>query len=311
MQSPRPFKVRPAAWGKFSYSSGLQELKGDAEVFTATAVKDPRTTARYPKSKLVHQRQTRVRDQPDDAFGNFVMTRGEHKFVYEIECDLHKDTKGNDRLPGSGFRPKSALPSRAAVGSGSGIRVGVASKDGSKRWGIRPSDGRAVSQGDDIDHRDYGPTSNLLADAVMPCQQARAVGTRVEVTVNMARRIVKDSVDGATAVDSGVLPDDYPDELIPWCQLFYQNDAVTLSDHRFRPVNHPPSPRSPSDAARKDTRKRVESIRATPYFEAGPWTDQHGNAVDNLRNGTGIGTPVRSERPESARSLSSSRSKWS
>ena len=56
-----------------------------------------------------------------------------------------------------------------------------------------------------------------------------------------------------------------PDALVPWTQLFYKDDAVTLSQHRQRAIHRTQTPRA-TPTKRKDPRP------STPQFEAGPWT---------------------------------------
>ena len=228
--APRAYHQRAAKWLADANSS---------DCFKVESITDPRGAKHFPHSRIIHTRQSRV-CQPDEAIGEFVMTRGEHRFVFEIKLAPH-------------------VIGTARASSASGILVGVASPDGHQRFGIRPSDGRAISI----------PAVEREQQAVMvggSSRTERAVSQRIEVTVNMARRLVLYSIDGAPAVDSGVLPDDYPDSLVPWCSLFYKNDSVTLSHHQTRGVNYPTSPRSPpSSAGNRGTDSYF------PAFEAGPW----------------------------------------
>ena len=190
------------------------------------------------RSRVVHTKQSRVH-QPDDVFGERVMGKGEHRFLFEVE------------------------PARS---SGSGVRVGVASVDGRQRWGIRLTDGKSVHNLPGMptaEDRERERESSAFYLSDNPVAQERAVVQRVEVIVDMARRHVLYSIDGGSAVDSGVLPDEYPDSLTPWAQLFYKGDAVTLSAHRSRTASRPKAPRTP-------TRKAASP--SEPTCDAGPWT---------------------------------------
>ena len=106
----------------------------------------------------------------------------------------------------------------------------------------------------------------LLAENYMGVTQSeRAVDCRVEVIFETDRKRLLFSVDGATAVDSGALPSELPDELVPWASLFFKGDSVTLVQHRTRATKGKPPPLPPaivSPAPKLDMRK----------FEAGPWT---------------------------------------
>ena len=215
--------------------------------FKTESIPDPRLGYK-PQSKLVHSRQSRV-NQPDDAFGGRIMKTGEHHFVFEVNSQRS---------------------------SGCGMRVGVASADGRDRWGIRLVDGCAVYVGrgmDSAEARDR-QVGGMLTDkppATIGGTNYRecAVTRRVEVFVDMARRIVKYSVDGGYAFDSGVLPEDYSDALVPWAQTFYKGDTVTLSQHRSRAATRPSSPRlTEAKTPKKKPRDRWDS----KPFEAGPWT---------------------------------------
>ena len=227
--SPHAWRQRSSKWAVSS-----------PELFKIESTPDPRE-GHHATSRLLHMRQSRV-NQPDDALGDRVMSKGEHRFVFDID---------------------------SARSSGSLVRVGVASTDGRDRWGIRLTDGRSISI------RPGVPTAEererqcnvLLADKpIAAARQERAVSRRVEVIVDMARRHVFYSVDGGSAVDSGVLPEDYPELLVPWAQLFYKGDAVTLSQHRSRAVNH--AARSP----RLQPTPSKPSSPPPPAFDAGSWS---------------------------------------
>ena len=110
-------------------------------------------------------------------------------------------------------------------------------------------------------------TSKMLSEGFLGSAHAeRAVGRRVEVLVDMDRKMLSFSVDGAAHVDSGVLPADLPDALVPWAQVFFKGDAVTLSHHRSRATAG--SVPSPTPVKVKPPSKVYDM---TP-FEAGPWT---------------------------------------
>jgi hypothetical protein len=192
--------------------------------------------------RLTHTRQSRV-GQADEAFGDRIMRHGEHKFVFTIDC-AHSST-------------------------GTGVYLGAASAsaDGHarRRFGVRVSDGRFVMY-------PAGPASgsasavNCSEGWMGAAQSERAVGRRVEVLCDMDRRRLSFSVDGAAHVDCGVLPDELPDALVPWVQVFFKSDVVTLSQHRSRRGSGPPSPPAPVRVA-----PPAKVYEATP-FEAGPWT---------------------------------------
>ena len=119
-----------------------------------------------PASRVKHKRQSKV-GRPDDVFGERAMSSGEHRIVYIIE-------------------------SQSA--SGCGLALGVASADGKLRWGVRSSDGRAIT----YPSRRSSESGRvvMLASSAVPGSQERAVSRRVEVIVDMARRRLRFSVDG-------------------------------------------------------------------------------------------------------------------
>jgi hypothetical protein len=218
--APRHYRRRRA---KFVITDTSKDAR-----FREERVPDPRAGFK-PMSRLTHQMQSRVH-QPDDCLCDVQMTKGEHRFVFDV-C--------------------------TSSSSGGGIRMGVASADGYYRWGVRASDGRSIR----LPSADAGEPAVMLAEGVTNVQE-RACVRRVEVVVDMARRTVQYSVDGAGLVDSGVLPDEYPDTLVPWVQLFYKHDAVMISSYRRRSVNYKPQPRSPPKPPRKEPASE---------YEAGPW----------------------------------------
>ena len=233
-RSPRALRANVSGWEESAYFK--------METVPSGRDRDP------PGARIVHTRQSRV-GQADEAFGDRVMSRGEHRFVFTIAC-AHSST-------------------------GSGLVLGVAAAAGSEhvrqKIGIRPSDGRLVRvpapepvKGGERDSRPV-----LLAENCMPRASERAVGRRVEIIVDLERKQVAFSVDGASAVDSGVLPEELPSTLVPWVQVFFKGDAVTLSHHRVRAPKPGSSPRSPPPPV------KVSALVSRAYdqskFEAGPW----------------------------------------
>ena len=83
----------------------------------------------------------------------------------------------------------------------------------------------------------------------------------------MDRRRLLFSIDGAAAVDSGVLPAELPESLVAWAQVFFKGDVLTLSHHRSRLTGQsPPSPPPPVPVP------RPPRTYDDTTFEAGPWT---------------------------------------
>ena len=250
---PRPFQRRASSFAPDRAKPGAFKVESQADVRDGF----------YPKSRAEHLRQSRV-NEADDILGDKVMTKGEHRFIFEIDSSTSSSCSnirvGVASIDGHSAQRTLPVAARLHIHPRC-VRVLLAAE----RWGIRPIDGRSVScTAGRMD------TAVLLASG--SCERTvpkeRTVRQRVEVTVNMNRRLVLYSVDGAIAIDSGVIPDDYPDALVPWVQLFYKGDSVTLSEHRYRQIVQPPSPRSPSS-----TRKKPQ----TPWsndkpYEAGQWT---------------------------------------
>jgi hypothetical protein len=190
-----------------------------------------------PSSRLRHTRQVTARDEPDNALGDRLIASGEHRFFLTLN-ETHSAT-------------------------GSGVCLGVATPDGKIKVGVRPSDGRLVILPPPVGHPPGRPLGGIGSRDAGSHQ--RAVAARVEVIVDMQRRTVCFSLDGAVAVDSGVLPQELPDQLVPWASLFFKGDSVTISNHRHRSGGRglpQPSPvRVPRSPPRDDSQ-----------HDAGPWT---------------------------------------
>lgn len=230
---PRPFKAKQSSFEA-------------AEFFRVESI-PPAREGDAPGARLTHKRQSRV-GQSDEAFGDRVMSKGEHRFIFTI-LSAHSPS-------GNGL----------CLGVAAAEHVGHASTR--HKYGIRVSDGRCVSYpSPDSPSGGRSPNVRLSEGFMSHRESVRAVGRRVEVIVDMDRRRLFFSVDGAAHVDSGVLPETLPDALVPWVQLFFKSDAISLSQHRSRPTNGaPPSPQPPVLVP--------PSARFYDYtrFEAGPWT---------------------------------------
>ena len=117
---PAP-RIRPPARPYKSKSTSFSP----AEYFKIETVQGERDNEANG-ARLTHTRQSRV-GQADECFGDRVMSKGEHKFVFTI-CSSHS-------------------------GSGTGFILGVAAvSDGSiyarKKYGVRVSDGRCITYPD-------------------------------------------------------------------------------------------------------------------------------------------------------------------
>ena len=224
-QSPRLFKPRPSAW-KQSAQFKIEEVaplrKGDP-----------------PYSRTWHNRTSHAREPPDDALGEKLMTRGEHRFVLNF-----------------------VLNNELGSTTGHGIILGTASADGRQKVGIRCWDGRVIT----LPKREKQPAGDVLAPLIAT-RTERAVHSRVEVIVDLFRRSIGFSIDGGTPADSGLLPHEVPEQLVPWACTVYKGDVVILSNHRYRKVlGTPPTPPAP--------------VRVPPSkwnweddeHDAGPWT---------------------------------------
>ena len=119
--SPRKLKPRPSRWSKAQSSEYYEiddkiEEKIRARLGSGAA---PMRPSLPPVSIARHSRVSNSRDLPDDMFGEKLMTKGVHHFVLSFVL-THSS-------------------------SAFGIILGVASKDGRRKFGVRCWDGRAIS----------------------------------------------------------------------------------------------------------------------------------------------------------------------
>ena len=193
-------------------------------------------------AKVTHLRQSRV-NQSDEIYGDKVMSKGEHRFVFSI--------------------------SNMASPTGGGLCLGVAeavdNRYSRRKIGVRVSDGRCVVLPPPAEGKST-PSIQLSERFMSSALQQRAVDRRVEIIVNMDKKCVLFSVDGGTAVDSGVLPHELPESLVPWAQAFFKGGVITLTDHRTR-LTADRQPHSPPVLVKPPSR-----IWEFVGFEAGPWT---------------------------------------
>lgn len=240
--SPRAFKAKPTSFDKDD-SFRLEVVPPERDFGAAGA-------------RLTHKVQCRV-GQANEVYGDRVMSKGEHRFVVTIE-ETHSP-------------------------AGTGLIFGVASANasesyGRRKYGVRVSDGRFIQLPvPQLDFRELRnaseeerrpPSARLLAEGHHGAARSmRAVAHRVEIICDMDRRRLAFSVDGATAVDSGIMPEDLPEALVPWVQVFFKGDVVTLEQHRSRLTGASP-PHSPPPVLVPPPSKVYDQ---TP-FEAGPWT---------------------------------------
>ena len=107
--------------------------------------------------------------------------------------------------------------------TGTGMRVGVASEDGTRVCGIRVWDGKLY------------PSAPHGGDPRYIFLTHRGSGREVEVCVDYDSRRLTFTIDGEGTVDARVTPDSLPDSLRAWVQCVYQGDAIVLSGYRFTP----------------------------------------------------------------------------
>ena len=193
----------------------------------------PDTPSVLPRSGLpatiVQHMSQPSRGVANELIGETLMTQDEHRFVFTV-----------------------------LRGSGTGMRVGVASADGRCNWGIRIFDGRLTQHVPHVrmqsaaaarskDNGDGKEDVELNVPIAMgggnlppklcqgPATWDRA-GLRIEVTVNMTMRtLVFHVASSGKAFDAGI---QLPEEGVrPWFESRLIGDTIALSEHRVRPGN--------------------------------------------------------------------------
>ena len=196
---------------------------------------------------IQHTRKCSSRDSPDEVLGEHLMTQGEHRFCYTV-----------------------------LRGSGTGMRVGVASANGSQTVGIRLYDGRVVhSPGlsaepgsprwlrenvskSDGDGRRKWALPIALGGAELPPQlvhefdpQRRMLWDRlpgavkIELVVNLTARSLVFTV-GSNSIEAGItLPEG---GIRMWFESKMQNDAIAVTEYRAGPA--PTCSKAPTPAPR-------------------------------------------------------------
>ena len=182
----------------------------------------------------------------EEILGETVLSQDEHRFVFTV-----------------------------LRGSGTGMRVGVASADGSCNWGFRLFDGRlsqhlprthqlqsaAATRALDTDPKELRPKQGLpiaLGGAELPrrlCQGPNpwdhSPGLRIEVTVNMALRTLVFHAGNGLSFDAGItLP---AEGVRPWFESRLLGDAIAISEHRIRPASSTLVMRQPFVSTRSRT----------------------------------------------------------
>ena len=141
---------------------------------------------------IQHNRTCSSRERPDEAFGQHLMTEGEHRITFVT-----------------------------VRGTGTGMKVGVASDDGSKTWGFRLFDGRLCqfpnpppAQGSSKwmqthkigdEHLHWSLPNSMGGDGLsLKLTHTRfwdrMPGQRIEIIVNMAERSLVFNAGGASPV---------------------------------------------------------------------------------------------------------------
>ena len=184
---------------------------------------------------IQHTRRCSTRDSPDEVLGEHLMTHGEHRFIFTV-----------------------------LRGTGTGMRVGVASADGSKTVGIRLYDGRVVHHpATSAEHgsprwlRAHAPMGDgdtrrkwalpiALGGTELPPQLTREDEPRakmlwdrlpgavqIETVVNLVARKLTFTV-GATTIEAAV---ELPEGGVRlWFESRTEHDAIAVSEYRAGPA---------------------------------------------------------------------------
>ena len=164
---------------------------------------------------IQHIRQTSTRDSPDEVLGEHLMTQGEHRIAFTM-----------------------------LRGTGTGMRVGVATEDGSRTWGYRVSDGRLSQHPPPAG---AGLLPRLSSDGIV---WNRLPGSlKVEVVVNLEARTLEFNT-GVPSIDTIIqLPEEGGMRF--WFESILKDDAIAISEYRFIAARDIPSRRrSPSPRRR-------------------------------------------------------------
>lgn len=222
--------------------------------------------AGLPATILQHAVQP-SRGMANEILGDTIMTKDEHKFVYTL-----------------------------LRGSGTGMRVGVASADGLSNWGFRLFDGRlsehlpstnTMTQAERLRATDPAEGKTRLKHGVpialgggeLPMRLCQGIGTwdrsaglRIEVTVNMSTRTLHFHAGEGKAFDACV---QLPEQGVrPWFESRLIHDCIAISEHRVRPgtsilvVRKPLKVTAPSPYAQPPSRSSSPRRTASPSQEA-------------------------------------------
>jgi hypothetical protein len=186
-------------------------------------------------SVVQHIRQPRAGGK-DEVLGEPLLTGdGEHRFVFTV-----------------------------ISGTGTGMRVGIASADGSQTFGMRLYDGRLAQHPPPPpkDDGEGGLPARLCSETDRVWD--RIPGTRIEIIVDLTTRRLDFNVgeSGGRTVDAGV---QLPREGVrPWFQCQLKGDAVAISEHRVfvSPLRMVRSPSSPGGRRRSASAGRVRPSSA-------------------------------------------------
>ena len=208
---------------------------------------------------IQHRKCSSSRERPGEALGEHLMTEGVHCVTFTI-----------------------------LRGTGTGMRVGVASEDGAKTWGFRLLDGRLseppppphTGQGSPgwlrgqraqlNEHRTWA-LSKALDGTSLPKQLSRAdqvpswdrrPGEKIGVVINMASRTLVFLV-GGSSVDAEV---ELPESGVRmWFESRLKHDAVAISEYRYQAAPAGSIPRrNPSPRVRREPSPSRSSHEQVP-----------------------------------------------